>query len=298
MLENIIAKIKNKIVIIKNPDGSQGTGIVLDSNGIIVTNSHVVAQNRIVKVETNEKKSYIGKVIGSNKQIDFAFILCDRLKLEDFPVLSKRENLLEGEDVVAIGHPHGYDFTVTQGIISTAKREIKGVHYIQTDVPINPGNSGGPLLDRNGEILGINTWIVMNAQNLSFAVPSDYLQTAYSSLLPYDKLVTGYYCPACGNLDEEKRKYCRKCGDDLQEDIIPPGFYENTGYCPSCRTQNEPANAYCRNCGVQLLSRKEDADSESRKLEEFKDKVIKCPGCGRENKGVKYCENCGATLIT
>ncbi len=104
MLKQIIKNLKEKTVIITNPNGSAGTGIILDK-GIIVTNSHVVLDCCYAGIETNDKKNFIAKIIYSNKPIDFAFLFCENLNLSSPPTLSSRENILEGEDVIAIGHP-------------------------------------------------------------------------------------------------------------------------------------------------------------------------------------------------
>ncbi len=296
MLEKTIAKLKEEIVIIKNPDGSNGTGIILDDLSIIVTNSHVVTGCRNARIETNDRKPFIAKVIYSNKIIDFAFLLCNNLNINTRPVLSSRENILEGEDVVAIGHPFGYGFTVTKGIISSLRREVKGIEYIQTDVPINPGNSGGPLIDSRGEIIGINTWIVSNAQNLSFAVPSKYIIEAYNSLPPVEKILSGYYCPACGKMNDEKTKYCNHCGHQIFEDRLNEKIVKDTGYCIICRTQNEIDEKYCKKCGAKLLKKEEPKNSNN--AGSIKpNETIECPGCGHKNRGQKYCRKCGKTLI-
>ena len=296
MLSDIVSDLKEKIVIVKNPEGSSGTGIILDDNGVIVTNSHVVAGCRTTGIETSDKKHYVGKVILSNKSVDYAFILCEGLKISDSPVLSTRNSMLEGEDVAAIGHPYGYGFTVTKGIISSLRREVNGVEYIQTDVPINPGNSGGPLIDSRGEIIGINTWIVSNAQNLSFAVPSKYLLDAYKTLPSYEEIKSGCYCAACGVMNKEVVKYCKNCGHEIEKEIPNDDIYEGTGFCTHCKTQNDFKEKYCQKCGSELLKAQVEKVKD-KKPEVSTDEEIECPGCGEKNKGKKYCANCGKTLI-
>ena len=298
MLSEIIARMKPNIVLIRNPSGTFGTGIVLDDRGVIVTNSHVVENTRLVRVETNDKQVFIGNVIAANKAVDYAFVLCNNIKAEPFPVLSERPEIGEGEDVIAIGHPLGYEFTVTKGIISSARREVQGIHYIQTDVSINPGNSGGPLLDSRGEILGINTWIVSNAQGLAFTIPSSYIKKAYSELPPLADIPGKNYCIKCGHLNTGNSKYCRQCGSTFDAIKVNNQFYTDTGYCPACMQQNKAGEKYCRNCGSLLLltveKTKKKVEQQEKNLE---NQVILCPGCGTENKGKKYCINCGKTLF-
>jgi ribosomal protein L40E/DNA-directed RNA polymerase subunit RPC12/RpoP len=297
MLSNIIARIKGNIVIINNPNGGSGTGIILDNRGIIVTNSHVVARCQTVGIRTNDGSAFLGRILAADNRVDYAFVFCNDLKNDNPPVLSQRKEVMEGEDVVAIGHPYGYDFTVTKGIISAARREIKGVHFIQTDVPINPGNSGGPLLDAEGEVLGINTMFIYNAQNLSFAVPIRYVAEAYKNLPPEELWAAGVYCCACGKMNEAGVKYCTHCGDDIQPDKIKEFIYEDTGFCLQCKTQNPPESRYCEKCGARLI-RKADKTKKAGKSKNAipADIVIQCPGCGHENKGQQYCKKCGKKL--
>jgi hypothetical protein len=297
MLSDIIAEIKDKIVVIKNPNGASGSGIIVDNNGIIVTNSHVVSGCQTVGIVMNDGKAYLGKVIASDMIVDYAFILCKNRQFERLPVFSARKDIMEGEDVVAIGHPLGYEFTVTKGIISSARRDVKGVTYIQTDVPINPGNSGGPLLDSRGEVLGINTWIVSNAQGISFAVPVTYIITAYNNLPPLKDLAEGVYCSSCGRMNAKDIRYCKLCGNKIVEDRYVEAIYEDTGFCHACKTRNTPESRYCGTCGVKL-PRKVDRNKKTAHKKETvsEDTVITCPACGQENRGKKYCVKCGAML--
>jgi serine protease Do len=301
MLADIISGVKEKIVVVKNPSGSVGTGIVLDDRGVIVTNNHVVAGSGIVGIETNDQRAFLGKVVCSNRKVDYAFVLCRGLLFASYPALSRREAVREGEDVVAIGHPYGLEFTVSKGIVSTSGRDVDGVRYIQTDVPINPGNSGGPLLDAQGEIIGINTWIVSNAQGLSFAVPARYLVAAYEKLLPLEALLQGAYCPACGALSKAGAVYCETCGVKIDPPAVTQALAAGTGYCLTCATANDPSARYCARCGATLAPAvQEAANRESGSAPgspEAKEKTtMVCPSCGKENFGVAYCARCGATL--
>lgn len=292
----IVSKIKDKIVVVRNADGGSGTGIVLDKRGVIVTNSHVVGTSSLVAIETQDGRNYLGKVVGSNRKIDFAFIFCHGPTCADAPVLSKRELLSAGEDVVAIGHPFGLEFTVSKGIVSTALRDVNGVRYIQTDVPINPGNSGGPLLDSAGEIVGINTWIVGNAQGLSFAIPSLYVSEAYAVSPAPEALEAGTYCAACGKLNDKPGRYCESCGVAITAPVVSPLLVPGTGFCLTCGTQNKQEDKYCAKCGATLF--RKPAEPAEKKDEAPNPPGVKtvCPGCGHQNEGAKYCGKCGTTL--
>ena len=297
MLSEIIAKMKDNIVIIRHPNGGHGTGIILDNRGIIVTNSHVVEDCRTVGIRTNNEKAYLGRVVLADKTVDYAFIICSEAKRDASPVLSQRNDIKEGETVIAIGHPFGYDFTITKGIISSVKREINDVCFMQTDAAINPGNSGGPLLDTSGEILGINTIYIKDAENLAFAVPIRYVIEAYNNLPQEELWIEGAYCCACGKMNEKEAKYCKHCGDDIQPERFSNLVYEDTGICTSCDYLNPQDVQYCVKCGTKLIISEETMKKNRKKADEIpKDMVLLCPECKHENKGKNYCTKCGAKL--
>ncbi|MBG0791572.1 MAG: Do family serine endopeptidase [Desulfovibrionaceae bacterium] len=154
----------------------QGSGFIISSDGLIVTNNHVIdgADKVTVKFQ-DDKKEYAAKVVGADRETDLAVI---RIKADHpLPTLKfgNSDELQVGEWVIAIGNPYGLDNTVTAGIIS-AKHRIIGAgpfdNFLQTDASINPGNSGGPLLNMDGEVIGINTAINAAAENIGFAIPS------------------------------------------------------------------------------------------------------------------------------
>ena len=154
-----------------------GSGFIIGSDGRLVTNAHVVNGAQKVKVTLKDGAIYEGKVLGTDAFTDIAVIKIDA---EDLPTVNfgRAENLIPGEWAIAIGNPLGLDNTVTVGIISALGRSSsqvgvpdKRVRFIQTDAAINPGNSGGPLLNSQGEVIGINTAIRADAQGLGFAIP-------------------------------------------------------------------------------------------------------------------------------
>ncbi|MFM2312469.1 MAG: hypothetical protein RLZZ04_1745 [Cyanobacteriota bacterium] len=154
-----------------------GSGFVVSSDGLILTNAHVVEGSEQVKVTLKNGKSYPGKVMGRDPLTDVAVIKIDATNLPAV-TFADSDNLQPGEWAIAIGNPLGLDNTVTTGIVSATGRSSaqvgvadKRVNFIQTDAAINPGNSGGPLLNAQGEVIGINTAIIQNAQGLGFAIP-------------------------------------------------------------------------------------------------------------------------------
>ena len=163
--------------------GGEGSGVVIDERGIILTNYHVVEGAASVRVVfTDEREPLEGQVIGGDIDRDLAVIEVEADNLDAIPVGSSSSMKL-GDDLVAIGFPLGLGGpTVTSGILSGTDREIEAragteierlVGLIQTDAAINPGNSGGPLLDRRGRLIGINTAVAGSAENIGFAIPID-----------------------------------------------------------------------------------------------------------------------------
>ena len=155
-----------------------GSGFVVSSDGLILTNAHVVDGSDKVTVTLKDGRTFEGEVMGTDSFTDVAVIKIE--PEEELPAVSfaDSETLQPGEWAIAIGNPLGLDNTVTTGIVSGTGRSSaqvgvadKRVSFIQTDAAINPGNSGGPLLNAKGEVIGINTAIIQNAQGLGFAIP-------------------------------------------------------------------------------------------------------------------------------
>ncbi|GAB5403096.1 MAG: trypsin-like peptidase domain-containing protein [Aureliella sp.] len=156
-----------------------GAGVIIDRRGYILTNQHVVQDVGRIEVTLSSGRQYIGRLIDRDAETDLALIKIDTGRKLPVIVCGTSSDLLLGEPVIAIGNPYGYHHTVTQGIISALKRDIpvNGVQeypdLIQTDASINPGNSGGPLLNANGQMIGINAAVRIGAQGIGFAIPVD-----------------------------------------------------------------------------------------------------------------------------
>ncbi|NMG10290.1 HhoA/HhoB/HtrA family serine endopeptidase [Brasilonema sp. UFV-L1] len=154
-----------------------GSGFILSQNGQILTNAHVVADTDTVQVTLKDGRTFEGKVVGVDAVTDVAVV---KISAYDLPTIKigNSQNLIPGQWAIAIGNPLGLDNTVTIGIISATDRTSaqvgvpdKRVSFIQTDAAINPGNSGGPLLNAQGDVIGVNTAIRADAQGLGFAIP-------------------------------------------------------------------------------------------------------------------------------
>ena len=176
------------------PAQGQGSGFILDKQGHILTNFHVIENARDIEVQTYDKHRYRAQVQGKDRVHDLALLQIDAPNLEP-AVLASSHNLQVGQQVYAIGNPFGLSGTMTSGIIS-AIRSVKGgpegapiENAIQTDAAINPGNSGGPLLNSHGEVIGINSMIAQNGaeQNagIGFAIPIDTAKAVLNDFQKY-----------------------------------------------------------------------------------------------------------------
>jgi serine protease Do len=178
-----------------------GAGVIVDSSGYILTNAHVVEGAQRIRValplpNDNGRSVASGKrhvlearLIGVHKETDLALLKIDEKDLPTLPLLTERPRV--GQMVFAIGSPEGLQNSVTMGVVSAVARQAdpeKPITYIQTDAPINPGNSGGPLVDMNGSVIGINTFILSQgggSEGLGFAIPARIVDFVYRSLRKY-----------------------------------------------------------------------------------------------------------------
>lgn len=173
---DIIEQVLPAVVSI-NTNGGIGSGAVFSQDGYIITNKHVATGSSTVTVKTFDKKQYTANVIGESATKDIAVI---KINANNIPFLSfaNSDNVKVGESVIALGSPGGLDFTVTEGIISATNRIINTVNHLQTDVPINPGNSGSPLVNKAGQVVGINTMKVQGFEGVGFSITSNEAQAA------------------------------------------------------------------------------------------------------------------------
>lgn len=173
---------------------SLGSGFLIDKEGYILTNNHVIADAQDIKVKLDNGKEFDGEVIGTDSKTDIALI---KIKAtEELPVvkLGDSEAIKVGEWVIAIGNPFGLTQTVTVGVVSAKGRVIgMGAYddFIQTDASINPGNSGGPLINIHGEVIGINTAIISSGQGIGFAIPINMAKTILEDLKVRGKVRRG-----------------------------------------------------------------------------------------------------------
>lgn len=197
---------------------STGSGFWNAEIGAFITNYHVVAGERRLALQLSDGRKIAGRVITVNPRVDIALVRPEQEL--DLPGLafSTRELSVQ-EPVFALGFPYDLPFTVTRGIVSSTQHISEEIRYIQTDAAINPGNSGGPLVDENGAVVGMNTMIYRDAQNIGFAIPAEYLLEEIA-MFREDCIPDGYHvrCPSCAGLLSEASDYCDNCGVQLKNE--------------------------------------------------------------------------------
>ena len=168
----IIHGCRNHVPIIEGVN-HLGAGLLVSPDGLIVTNAHVVNKKGTLLVSLHDGTRAKGVMIHRHERSDLAIVRAAIHTRQYFPLEDRlAQGYDAGDEVLAIGHPRGLHFTSTRDIVSEASRGTPDGHFVQTDVAINPGNSGGPLLDAQGNLVGINTWqIRTDSQGLGFAIP-------------------------------------------------------------------------------------------------------------------------------
>jgi serine protease Do len=178
------------------PMRGEGSGFIVDPNGIVLTNAHVVNDAKEVTVKLTDRREFTARVLGKDTVSDIAVLKIDARNLPTVR-LGRAADIKVGQWVVAIGSPFGFENTVTAGIVSAKGRTLPGdgyVPFLQTDVAVNPGNSGGPLFDLNGEVVGINSQIYSNSggyEGVSFAIPIDVAMNVSQQLQAHGHVSRG-----------------------------------------------------------------------------------------------------------
>jgi serine protease Do len=176
---------------------SLGSGVLVDSNGYILTNNHVIAQATKIRVQLNDDvREYTAQVVGADEETDLAVIKIEADRRLPFVKLGNSDGVQVGDWVLAIGSPFGLQSTVTAGIISAKDRGVgrQFQDFLQTDAAINPGNSGGPLVDMAGQVIGINTAILTGGrgyEGVGFAMPSNTALGVYNQIVKNGKVIRG-----------------------------------------------------------------------------------------------------------
>jgi len=189
---------------------SLGSGFIIDKNGFVVTNNHVIEDADQIKVKLDDDTEFEAEVVGRDPNTDLALLKIESEKELPYLNMGNSDELKIGQWVVAIGSPFGLERTVTAGIVSAKGRVIGSGPYddfIQTDASINPGNSGGPLLNMKGEVIGINTAIIASGTGIGFAIPVNLAEGIIAQLKSEGEVTRGWLGVAIQDLSKEMADY-------------------------------------------------------------------------------------------
>ena len=180
------------------PRGGTGSGVVISPDGLTLTNAHVVNGAREIRLSDTEGRTTEARLLGIDPDTDLALLRADAARSFAFAPLGDSKTLKRGHLAIAIGNPLGFESTVTTGVISALGRSLRATtgrmieDVIQTDAALNPGNSGGPLVSSRGEVIGINTAVIMGAQGICFAVASNTANHVLSEIIMHGRVRRGY----------------------------------------------------------------------------------------------------------
>jgi serine protease Do len=236
--QQIIENYQDAIIQIATQTGT-GTGFYVKEYDVIVTNNHVVDNNTEVTIKGKAFDKIVSRVWYTDKKHDLAFLQPPPATILPDVRLGTYEQMKDGDEIVAIGHPYGLNYTATQGVISKVDRIRDGLKFIQIDAAINPGNSGGPLVNDKGEIIGVNSFIIRGGDNLGFALPVNYLRTALQLYTP-NKGTATTRCFSCDFLvtaqNMDSGKYCPSCGSEVRLPELPEKEIEPVGVAKTIET--------------------------------------------------------------
>ena len=197
---------------------SLGSGVIIDGKrGFILTNAHVIERSGNIKVVLEDEREFEAKIVGADPDSDLAVLQIDSKTRLPSIEMGSSDDLMIGETVIAIGNPFGFSHTVTTGVISAVDRSIRSeervfLDFIQIDASINPGNSGGPLLNINGDLIGINTAIYAKAQGIGFAIPINKAKKIISDLIQFGEVIQTWIGITVQNLDSKLAGYLKVPG--------------------------------------------------------------------------------------
>ncbi len=210
---------------------SLGSGVIIDGRrGFILTNAHVIEKMGNISVILKDERQFSAQIVGADPDSDLAVLRVKSKEALPEIEMGNSDDIMIGETVIAIGNPFGFSNTVTTGVVSALNRSIRTEdmtyhNFIQTDASINPGNSGGPLLNINGELIGINTAIYAKAQGIGFAIPINRAEKIISDLIQYGEVVHAWVGITVQELDDRISQYLDipDTGGVMVKEIFPSG---------------------------------------------------------------------------
>jgi S1-C subfamily serine protease len=182
----------------KSGRGGTGSGVVISPDGLVLTNAHVVNGARVIRLSDTEGRTTDARLLGIDPDTDLALLRADAARSLAYAPLGDSKKLRRGQLAIAIGNPLGFESTVTAGVISALGRSLRATtgrmieDVIQTDAALNPGNSGGPLVSSRGEVIGINTAVIIGAQGICFAVASNTANHVLSEIILHGRVRRAY----------------------------------------------------------------------------------------------------------
>ena len=215
-----------------------GSGVIINDDGYILTNNHVVKGADEIKVKLYDKREFKGQVIGTDSKTDLAVIKIDAKELPAIKI-GDSDKLKVGDVVIAIGNPYALSHTITMGIVSAVGRSNVGIadyeDFIQTDAAINPGNSGGALVNTKGELVGINTAIFSTSggyMGIGFAIPSSMAYTVMESIIQHGKVIRGWLGVTIQDLTPElaEQLNIKETKGSLVSDVVKGSPAEKAGF--------------------------------------------------------------------
>ena len=210
---------KKSIYKVITADGT-GTGFKVANHHFLITNYHVIRGSKTVAIEDHQKNRYLAKVAMVNPEVDLAFLHVEDLKKVEGTInLNENSQVTNMQKVFINGFPFGMPFTVTEGIISSANQPMHGRNYVQTDAAVNPGNSGGPMLDENGDLVGVTTSKFNEADNVGFGIK---LTDVIKQINDYNFKDVKYRvkCNSCDSFIEDESEFCANCGNNIDASVF------------------------------------------------------------------------------
>ena len=216
----------------KGRPGGVGSGVIIAPDGLVLTNCHVVEGAKDVRIQDAEGRVMEARKLGEDPDTDLALLRAGSARDLPIAVLGDSKKLRRGQLVVAIGNPLGFESTVTAGVVSALGRSLRAKNgrliedVIQTDAALNPGNSGGPLVSSHGQVIGINTAVIMGAQGICFAVASNTAQFVLSELIQHGRVRRAFIGVSAQTVDVPRR-HARAAGIDNGSGAMITGLEPN-----------------------------------------------------------------------